>query len=70
MHENLVATQLTPSPSMGPVSGALQGMFQVVRELSVAAFGKAPPQEKLMSCGYSQKVRLERIRSTMDLLIK
>jgi len=34
---------------MGPVSGALQEMFQAVRELSVAAFCKTPPHEKPMS---------------------
>ena len=49
INESLVATHVTPSPSMGPVSGALQEMFQVVRELSVAALCKTPPQEKLIS---------------------
>jgi len=34
---------------MGPVSGALQEMFQAVRELSVEAFCKTPPHEKPMS---------------------
>ena len=48
-NENLVATRVTPSSSMDPVSGALQEMFQVVRELSVAAFCKTPPKEKFMS---------------------
>ena len=52
---------------MGPVSGALQEMFQVVRELSVAAFCKAPPQEKQI---IRNTVRVERIRGTMDSLIK
>jgi hypothetical protein len=47
-NENLVTTPVTPSPSVGPVSGALQEMFQGVRELCVAAFYKAPAQEKLM----------------------
>jgi hypothetical protein len=45
-NENLAATHVTPFTSMDPVSGAVQEMFQPVRELSVAAFCKAPPQEK------------------------
>jgi hypothetical protein len=49
IRENLVATHVTPSPSLGSVSGALQEMFQDVRELSMAALCKTPSQEKLMS---------------------
>ena len=45
-NENLVATHVTPLTFMVPVSGVLQEMFQAVRELSVAAFCEAPPQEK------------------------
>ena len=47
-NENLAAAHVTPFTSMDPVSGALQEMFQAVRELSVAAFCKTPPQEKLI----------------------
>jgi hypothetical protein len=58
--ENLVATHVTPLTFMVPVSGALQEMFQAVRELSVAAFCEASPQEKPMSgvCKkYSQRLK-------------
>jgi hypothetical protein len=65
--ENLAATHVTPFTSMGPVSGALQEMFQAVRELSVAAFCKAPPQEKQI---IRNTVRVERILGTMDSLVK
>ena len=66
-NENLVATHVTPFTSMGPVSGALQEMFQAVRELSVAAFCKTPPQEKQI---IRNTVRVERILGTMDSLVK
>ena len=66
-NENLAAAHVTPFTSMGPVSGALQEMFQAVRELSVAAACKAPPQEKQI---IRNTVRAERILGTMDSLVK
>jgi hypothetical protein len=52
---------------MGPVSGALQEMFQAVRELSVAAFCKTPPREKQI---IRNTVRVERILGVMNFLVK
>jgi len=66
-NENLAAAHVTPLTSMGPVSGAVQEMFQAVRELSVAAFCKTPPQKKQI---IRNTVRVERILGTMDSLVK
>ena len=66
-NENLGATHVTPFTSMGPVSGALQEMFQAVRELSVAAFCKTPPREKQI---IRNTVRVERMLGVMNFLVK